>query len=72
MLLMEIILIYQRRYFKNFTKYLRKKVKSQGQSVDFDKTLTVCKIREKKDEKILRKLYFQKLEKKWKILIYNS
>ena len=31
----------------------RGKVKSQGQNVDFDKTLTLCKIREVKGEKIL-------------------
>ena len=34
--------------------------------------LTFYKIREEKDEKILHKLYFQKLERKWKILIDNS
>ena len=33
--------------------------------------MTFYKIREEKGGKILRKLYFQKLERKWKILIYN-
>ena len=36
----------------------RRNVKSQGQSIDFDQTLTFCKIREEKREKILQKLYF--------------
>ena len=36
------------RILKNI---LRRKVKSQGKSVDFDQTLTFCKIREDKDEK---------------------
>ena len=36
----------------------RRKVKSQGQSIDFDYTLTFCKIIEEKGDKILRKLYF--------------
>ena len=45
----------------------RRKVKSQGQSIDFDHTLTFCKIREEKGEKILWKLYFQKLERKQRI-----
>ena len=41
------------------SKYiLRWKVKSQGQSIDFDQTLTLCKIREEKGDKILWKLYF--------------
>ena len=30
----------------------RRKVKSQGQSVDFDQTLIFCKIREEKGDKI--------------------
>ena len=30
---------------------LRRKVKSQGQSIDFDQTMTLCKIREEKGEK---------------------
>ena len=47
----------------------RRKVKSQGQSVDIDKTLTLYKIREEKGEKILQKLYFLKLERKKRILI---
>ena len=47
----------------------RRKVKSQGQSIDFDHTLTFCKIREEKDDKIFQKLYFQKLERKRRILI---
>ena len=47
----------------------RTKVKGQGQSVDFEHMLTFCKIREENSEKILRKLYFQKLERKWKIFI---
>ena len=42
----------------------RRKVKIQGQSIDFDQTLTFYKINEEKGEKILRKLYFQKLERK--------
>ena len=46
------------------------KVKSQGQSIDFDQTLTLCKIREEKGSKILQKLSIQKLKRKWKILIY--
>ena len=42
-------------------KYIwRRKVKSQGQSVDFDQTLTFCKIREKKGKKILQKIIFLK------------
>ena len=32
---------------------LRRNVKSQGQSIDFDQTSTFYKIREKKGEKIL-------------------
>ena len=36
----------------------KRKVKSEGQSVDFDPTLTFYKIREEKGEKILQKLYF--------------
>ena len=47
----------------------RRKVKSQGQSIDFDYTLTLCKIKEEKGEKMLQKLYFQKLERKRRILI---
>ena len=50
----------------------QRKVKSQAQSVDFDQMLTFYKIREEKQSKILRKLYIQKLRRKWKILIYNS
>ena len=47
----------------------RRKDKSQCQSVDFDQTFTFSKIREKKGEKILRKLYFQKLERKRRIFM---
>ena len=50
----------------------RRKVKSQGQNIDIDHTLTLCKIREEKGGKILWKLYFLKLERKWKIFVYNS
>ena len=42
----------------------QRKVKSQGQNVDFDQLLTFCRIRKQKDSKILLKLYIQKLEKK--------
>ena len=42
----------------------RRKVKSQRQSINFDQTLTFYKIREEKGEEILRKLYFQKLQRK--------
>ena len=42
----------------------RRKVNSQGQTVDINLTLTLCKIREEKEGKILRKLYIQTLEKK--------
>ena len=48
-----------------------RKVKSQGQSIDFDQMMTFCKSTEEKEGIILRKLYIQKLERKWKILIYN-
>ena len=34
--------------------------------------LTLCKIIEEKDSRILQKLYFHKLERKFKILINNS
>ena len=44
---------------------LRWKVKSQGQSIDFDQTLTFCKIREEKGEKNITKIRF--LETKEKI-----
>ena len=37
---------------------LRRKVKIQGQSIDFDQTLTFCKIREEKGEKILQNYIF--------------
>ena len=54
----------------------RRKVKIQGQSIDFDQTLTFYKINEEKGEKILRKLYFQKLERKTnfdiKIVIFRE
>ena len=53
---MEIVLIYERRYFTHFKIDLEKKVKSQGQSVDFDQTWTLCKIRERKGKK---KAYFR-------------
>ena len=36
----------------------RRKFNIQGQSNDFDQTLTFYKIKEEKVEKILRKLYF--------------
>ena len=49
----------------------RIKVRSEGQRVDFDQMLTFYKIREEKGGKILWKLYFQKLERIWKILIKN-
>ena len=62
-----MILIYDRRYFKNLENDLTKK--SQGQSIDFDQTLTFYKIIEEKGDKILRKLYIKKLERKRKILI---
>ena len=55
---MEIVLIYESRYFKNFEKYLVKKSQKSRLSVDFDQTLTLCKIREEKGEKIVKKLYF--------------
>ena len=55
---MKIVLVYERRYFKNFEKYLERKIKSQIQSIDFDLTLTFCKIIDEKGEKILQKLYF--------------
>ena len=54
MLLMEIIWIYERRYFKSFKLYFEKK----GQSIDFDHIMNFCKIRQEKGEKILRKLCF--------------
>ena len=54
------------RILKNI---LRRKVKSQGPSINFDWTLTFYKTREEKGEKILRKLYFQKLERTRRILI---
>ena len=38
-----------------------RKVKSQGQSIDFDQTWTFYKILEEKGEKISWKLYLQKL-----------
>ena len=41
----------------------------ESQSVDLGQTLTFYKIRKEKDERILRKLYFQKLERKRRILI---
>ena len=44
--------------------FLRRKVKSRGQSIDFDHTLTLCKIREEKGEKILQKIYLETKEKK--------
>ena len=47
----------------------QRKVKSKDQSVDFDHMLTIYKIKDKKREKILRKLYIKKLERKWKNLI---
>ena len=47
----------------------RGNVKSQAQSVDFDQTLTFYKIREEKGEEILRKLYFQKIDRKRRFLI---
>ena len=50
----------------------RRKVKSQGQSIDFDQILTLSKIREEKSEKLLQKLYFQKLERKRRILIFRE
>ena len=62
-----MILIYDRRYFKNLENDLTKK--SQGQSIDFDQMLTFYKIIEEKGDKILRKLYIKKLERKRKILI---
>ena len=49
----------------------RRKVKSQGQRDDFYQMLTLCKIRCEKEVKILQKLYIQKLERKWKIMISN-
>ena len=52
-LLMKIVLIYERRCFKNFENIWRRKIKRQGQSVDFDQALTFCKFREEKGEKIL-------------------
>ena len=36
-----------------------RKVKSQGQSIDFDQFLTFCKIREEKGEKILQNYIFR-------------
>ena len=36
----------------------RRKVKNKGQSIDFDQTLTFCKIKEEKSDKILQNLYF--------------
>ena len=45
----------------------RRRVKSQSQSIDFDQTLTIYKIREEKSEKLLQNL--QKLERKGRILI---
>ena len=42
----------------------RRKVKSQGQSIDFDQALTFYKIIDEKYGKILRKLHIQELEKK--------
>ena len=63
-----------REYILRISKMIwQGKVKSQGQSIDFDHMLAFCKIREEKGEKILPKLkYIQKLERKCKILIYNS
>ena len=49
---------------RSLENMLRRKVKSQGESIDFDKTLTFYKIREEKGEKILRKLYFSKNREK--------
>ena len=66
---MKIVLIYERRYFKNFEKYLEKKLKTQGQRIDFNETLTFYKIAKEKGKKILGKLYLQKLERKRRILI---
>ena len=57
---MKIVLVYERIYFKNFEKDLERKIKSLSQSVDFDETLTLCKIREEKGEEILQKLYLTK------------
>ena len=48
---MEMVLIYNIRYFKNFKKYLGNK--SQSQSVDFDPDFDFMKIREEKCEIIL-------------------
>ena len=56
-------------FLKILINNFRRKVKSQGQRVDFDKTLTFYKIKEEKGEKILRKLYLQKLERKRRVLI---
>ena len=42
----------------------QRKVKSKGQSIDFDQMLTFYKIREEKGHKILQKLYIHKQERK--------
>ena len=52
--------------FRMLENISKRKVKSQGQSIDFDQTLTFYKIREEKGEKILQNLYFLKLEKTWR------
>ena len=53
--------------FRVLKNVLRRKVKTQSQSIDFNPTLTFDEIREEKGDIILRKLYFQKLERKRRI-----
>ena len=43
---------------KDIFRVLKKCLKKQSQSIDFDPTLTFCKIREEKGEIILQKLDF--------------
>ena len=54
--------------FRVFKNVWRRKVKSHSQSIDFDPTLTLCKIREEKGE-IISKIIFLELERKRKFLI---
>ena len=52
---------------RNLENNLTKKVKSQGQSIDFDQMLTLCKITEEKVDKIITKIRYSETREKMKI-----
>ena len=60
---MEIVIIYEKRCFKNLKTVWRRKVKSQSQSIDFDHTSTFYKIREKRWDNIKKIIFFETREK---------